>query len=73
MGRWRGETRRICPYRWTGIALLWWGRSRLCSGCFDDGRERFRGDETHEEKSLENGVGELWGLLEKLGGFGWVG
>lgn len=62
MRRWRGETRRIAPYRGPGIALLWW-RGGLCCSCFDNGSERLRGDEAHKEESLKYGVGELWGLL----------
>lgn len=51
--------------------LLWWGLGRL-AGFLDNGGEGGGVDEAHEEEGLEDGVGELGGLLEELGGFGRV-
>ena len=39
---------------------------------FDDGGEDACVDEAHEKEGLEDGVGELGGLFEELGGFGGV-
>lgn len=54
--------------RWRRVAR--WIRTRLGSGVrcccrrgFDDGGECVGGDEVHEEEGLEDGVGELGGLV----------
>lgn len=74
MGR-RGREARWEGAGWEGagwgtIALL--GCGLLCC-CFDNGGERVGGDKTHEEEGLEDGVGELWSLLEEFGSFCWFG
>jgi len=56
---------------WRRDLLLWWGLGRL-AGFLDNGGEGGGVDEAHEEEGLEDGVGELGGLFEELGGFGRV-
>ena len=56
MRRWRRETWWVCAGLRSGV-WCW------CRGGFDDGGERVGGDEAHEEEGLEDGVGELGGLV----------
>lgn len=74
MGR-RGRVARGIRAWWgRAVALLLRGYGRGLCGCgFDDRGERVGGDEAHEEEGLEDGVGQLWGLLEEFGGFARVG
>jgi hypothetical protein len=74
MLRWRRESRGIVPLGRNRVILLWCrgGRGRRGAGCFNYGGKCFGGDEAHKEKSLEDGVRELWSLMKQLGSFGGV-
>jgi len=70
--RW-GKKGRWLSGRWDMLWLRLGGRHRLwLRSLLDDRAEHGGVNETHEEKSLEDGVRELGGFSEEFGRFGGV-